>query len=224
MYGAHFFQGEAVSQSQPREANNDNTQQPSTQAPNLTKKRILINNKVVLEIKQLVESGLTFREIGAKLGYAAATVNRKYLEYCKFRLPEDDAPKHNVRVSLKKNDIKPLIMDLLFRDMHLSLPKIQRKLSESGTTYNIHTLNNRVAGPVVNFSIKKIKTATTTIIPTYYGYTSNYVDSCRTTQHTTGSLCFYLSIAALSNSTISGWAPKNPRAKERKAKQEVQEL
>ena len=151
MRGAHPLQGESTSQSRPREINFDDPQQPSTQTSNPTKKRKFITNKVVLEVKQLVESGLTFREIGAKLGYAAATVNRKYLEYCKFGLLEDDTPKHIGRVSTTKNDIKPLIMDLLFRDLHLSLPKIQRKLGESGTTYNIRTLNNWVAGPVVNF-------------------------------------------------------------------------
>lgn len=216
MRGAHSFQGESTSQSRPREINLDDPQQPSTQTSNPPKKRKFITNKVVLEVKQLVESGLTFREIGAKLGYAAATVNRKYLEYCKFGLLKDDTPKHIGRVLTTKNDNKPLIMDLLFRDLHLSLPKIQRKLGESGTTYNICTLNNWVAGPFVNFTIKPIKTASTPTNPSSCVYDQRLCGFLQGNTTQNAKLVFLSYYHCLVEFRHFGMGSKNPQGQNKK--------
>lgn len=110
--------------------------------------------KSVLEMKHLVKKDLTFYEIGAKLGYAAATVKRKFIEHCDFRLTEIGAPKNIGRISKQKNDSYLVIMDILFRIIHISLLKIQMKPGISGENYNIWTLNNWVAGTALNFTIK----------------------------------------------------------------------
>lgn len=76
------------------------------------------------ETKQLFESGLMFKKIRSKLGYAAATVKRNYIKYCKFGLPENAAPNHSARISETRKDIHRIIMKLLLHDIHLTLPKI----------------------------------------------------------------------------------------------------
>lgn len=149
MRGTNLFQVEVPFQSLSQEANEVGTQSDSTYTVVIYKRRNLIAKNVVLEIKQLFKKDLILKEIAAKLGYPAATMNKKYLKYSKFGLHNNDAPKHSGRISESKNDMHSVIMDLLFRNIYISFQKIQRKLGKSGTTYNIWALNNWFSGKVL---------------------------------------------------------------------------